>query len=467
MEPDESYRYQHSYEQPKDLTIKTAKKMKPIPPPLNLNSDEESGHVPSILLKEFANFATSPKSPLMQKHLPFRKRAYMISVTVDNSENELVKAFSSRSPLNESEQKVDMIEIGHPSIPTIDSRRNNNINDNKSYSYTLDGVDYSNKNNLQMNSNLIHNYCPRSTTTTNVGAYDKDILPCSNEDCVLDLSTHQNSVLLSPAPSSLGSSREELATDSTRVSPLYQTRLWGLPWPPPVWHCFQSGTKLKVGSVWCTVEEMGPCPVDWPSELKVEQMTLHDSSVIISFSSPLMLNSILAEVSRAHAFLVKDRGWTAVCGETLFSKYSVRCPSLQLIDIVMLPTIHRLPLPLPLPSPDICERIKRFSFPPPDDPQSPHLLSPPTTPTRKSQDCDKPKRPMNAFMLFAKRFRLELIQSHPGKDNRAISVILGEVWRTLPQEEREIYIRGARDLSEEQKLLHPDCWKRKRSHSTS
>ena len=28
------------------------------------------------------------------------------------------------------------------------------------------------------------------------------------------------------------------------------------------------------------------------------------------------------------------------------------------------------------------------------------------------------KRPMNAFMLFAKRYRLEITQKHPGKDNR-------------------------------------------------
>ena len=28
------------------------------------------------------------------------------------------------------------------------------------------------------------------------------------------------------------------------------------------------------------------------------------------------------------------------------------------------------------------------------------------------------KRPMNAFMLFAKKFRLEYTQMHPGKDNR-------------------------------------------------
>lgn len=62
-----------SDDQPKDLTIKTAKKLKPIPPPLNLTL-EEMGKMSPSLLKEYASFATSPKSPLMQKHLPFRKR---------------------------------------------------------------------------------------------------------------------------------------------------------------------------------------------------------------------------------------------------------------------------------------------------------------------------------------------------------------------------------------------------------
>lgn len=80
-----------SDDQPKDLTIKTAKKLKPIPPPLNL-TPEEIGKMSPSLLKEFAIAATSPKSPLMQKHLPFRKRfekfcsksfqAYISSTTV-------------------------------------------------------------------------------------------------------------------------------------------------------------------------------------------------------------------------------------------------------------------------------------------------------------------------------------------------------------------------------------------------
>jgi hypothetical protein len=53
--------------QPKDLSFKSNKRMKPIPPPLNLGTANSA-------LKEFAIIATSPKSPLMQKNLPFRKR---------------------------------------------------------------------------------------------------------------------------------------------------------------------------------------------------------------------------------------------------------------------------------------------------------------------------------------------------------------------------------------------------------
>ena len=44
-----------------------------------------------------------------------------------------------------------------------------------------------------------------------------------------------------------------------------------------------------------------------------------------------------------------------------------------------------------------------------------------SSPTKKRQlklDQPKPKRPMNAFMLFAKDHREEYTQKFPGKDNR-------------------------------------------------
>jgi len=116
----------------------------------------------------------------------------------------------------------------------------------------------------------------------------------------------------------------------------------------------------------------------------------------------------------------------------------------------------------------------------------------------------KGRRPMNAFLLFAKDKRPELIQMYPGKDNRwkrrfafnpnftsslntlhfvnattpssnkllsiyfrSISVLLGEAWQSLPGAEREKYALNAKARAEEQKRIHPDCWKRKRSQSTN
>jgi len=40
--------------------------------------------------------------------------------------------------------------------------------------------------------------------------------------------------------------------------------------------------------------------------------------------------------------------------------------------------------------------------------------------TKKELDEERPRRPMNAFMLFAKHQRPLLIQKHPGKDNRYV-----------------------------------------------
>ncbi|XP_075455829.1 HMG box-containing protein 1 [Ascaphus truei] len=80
---------------------------------------------------------------------------------------------------------------------------------------------------------------------------------------------------------------------------------------------------------------------------------------------------------------------------------------------------------------------------------------------------NKCKRPMNAFMLFAKKYRVEYTQMYPGKDNRAISVILGDRWKKMKNEERRMYTVEAKALAEEQKRLNPDCWKRKRTNSGS
>ncbi|MGH0128612.1 UNVERIFIED_CONTAM: hypothetical protein FKN15_058441, partial [Acipenser sinensis] len=85
--------------------------------------------------------------------------------------------------------------------------------------------------------------------------------------------------------------------------------------------------------------------------------------------------------------------------------------------------------------------------------------------TTSSATVNKCKRPMNAFMLFAKKYRVEYTKIYPGKDNRAISVILGDRWKKMKNEERRMYTMEAKALAEEQKRLNPDCWKRKRTNS--
>ena len=101
-------------------------------------------------------------------------------------------------------------------------------------------------------------------------------------------------------------------------------------------------------------------------------------------------------------------------------------------------------------TPDLCDRFRRFEFNVEDNNGSssaaatPTLISPapvqkakkaspPQSPSvskvtssssskkeKGEKDENKPKRPMNGFMLFAKKYRLELIQQHPGKDNRLV-----------------------------------------------
>lgn len=49
----------------------------------------------------------------------------------------------------------------------------------------------------------------------------------------------------------------------------------------------------------------------------------------------------------------------------------------------------------------------------------------------------------------------------------AISVLLGEAWKSLPNEERESYSNKAKVLADEQKKIYPDCWKRKKTVATT
>lgn len=73
MDKEDDCAFLQEHHHAEDLSAKMARKSKPIPPPLNLTAMGESETSPSPL-RDFATAATSPKSPLVQKNLPFRKR---------------------------------------------------------------------------------------------------------------------------------------------------------------------------------------------------------------------------------------------------------------------------------------------------------------------------------------------------------------------------------------------------------
>ncbi|XP_042885469.1 uncharacterized protein LOC122261740 isoform X1 [Penaeus japonicus] len=206
-----------------------------------------------------------------------------------------------------------------------------------------------------------------------------------------------------------------------------------------------------------------------------------------------------------HPFYVHGKGWCSVFPDRTTERYSLPCQQLQEGD-VCLPPYHpeTTQTPIPVVTPDLADAMKRFDFnddlveggpgaysAPPSATFPPHthrtvFLSPPASPSKKNRDGrsgggggggamggaeggggSRARRPMNGFMLFAKHHRLKLIQQYPGKDNRAISVLLGTMWKALPEEDRETFNAEARAQAEERKRIDPDCWKRKRSHSTS
>jgi hypothetical protein len=282
----------------------------------------------------------------------------------------------------------------------------------------------------------------------------------------------------------------------------------------PVWQCFQVGCRVKfllpnTDAPWQKAEELAwkdhvAMKIDQrnsyqyaPNGLVLVQVHEHkgelNEEALMQFTPAHLSGApdILVEVPVTHPFLVKDKGWCSITPKATSAKYGIRCHEICNGD-TCLPPNH----PDAVRTPDLCDRFKRFEFSTEDltspraihsggggtiffghhqpiissTASSPMAMShlkgspPPSSPAKKKdKDCDKPKRPMNGFMLFAKKFRLELIQQHPGKDNRAISVLLGEAWKSQPNEEREAYSNTAKVLADEQKKIYPDCWKRKKT----
>lgn len=71
---------------------------------------------------------------------------------------------------------------------------------------------------------------------------------------------------------------------------------------------------------------------------------------------------------------------------------------------------------------------------------------------------DRIARPMNSFMIFARDFRAEMREKHPNIDNKEISKMLGQKWKSLNPDEKKIYYDKATAVAEQHKKDHPD-WK--------
>ncbi|XP_068163290.1 HMG box-containing protein 1-like isoform X2 [Antennarius striatus] len=296
---------------------------------------------------------------------------------------------------------------------------------------------------------------------------------------------------------------------------------WSFSWPPTAWHCFLKGTLLRFcngsDAEWQDGENLECAEDDNDEEQSMSlksygseglQLVEH-SDIVLSGQAFLQLTfdpgvfghtHLMARCQLDHPFYVKNKGWSSFHPSLTVVHHGIPCYEME-VGNVCLPPGHR-DAKRADESP-VFDTFRSYDFTPLDSSavyvlsgmarrrrasqSSGGAVSPTRDPSSDPADARCPgyshahgqtpttagsirttplkcKRPMNAFMLFAKKFRVEYTQMHPGKDNRAISVLLGECWKKMRCEERRVFTLQAKALADEQKRLNPDCWKRKRSN---
>ncbi|KAG8142638.1 hypothetical protein E2320_005858 [Naja naja] len=233
-----------------------------------------------------------------------------------------------------------------------------------------------------------------------------------------------------------------------------------------------------------------------------ESVSFGESVLKLTFDPGTAAKDLLtAECRLDHPFYVKNKGWSSFYPSLTVVQHGIPCCEMHLGDIC-LPRGH--PEAINFDDSGVFDTFKSYDFTPMDS-SAVYVLSSMARQRRASLSCrgsgspdfersdcgpaqsmqtssmysksgknhhsgtastvsatspNKCKRPMNAFMLFAKKYRVEYTQI-------AISVILGDRWKKMKNEERRMYTLEAKALAEEQKRLNPDCWKRKRTNSGS
>ncbi|XP_034734778.1 HMG box-containing protein 1 isoform X1 [Etheostoma cragini] len=302
---------------------------------------------------------------------------------------------------------------------------------------------------------------------------------------------------------------------------------WSHNWPSTAWHCFLKGTRLRFhrgpNVEWQEADElrdsdddsddetMMPSSSSFKVRYGLEGLKLLSHEETVSFGQAVLKLTfdpgspddglLTAECRLDHPFFVKNKGWSSFYPSLTVVHHGIPCYEMQLGN-VCLPPNH--PEAINCDDSVVFDTFRSYDFTPLDS-SAVYVLSSMARQRRTSlssggavsPDCEKLerssspqsstgksnrshtsgtaggatptkcKRPMNAFMLFAKKYRVEYTQMYPGKDNRAISVILGDKWKKMKNEERRMFTMEAKALAEEQKRLNPDCWKRKRTNSGS